>query len=97
MLVLRRPKSARKDPRAMAECALPNGMTVFSHQKGETEFLFSEIWQESCYLKNGVVLEPGAVVFDVGANIGSHSSFPAALVLTNIPHIHTACAEASVD
>jgi len=49
---------------------LPNGMTVAHLNRGETEFLFKEIFEQQGYLKHGVTLRDGDCVFDVGANIG---------------------------
>ena len=68
-----------KDKAATALVTLPNGLSVYSHQKGETEFLYKEVWEQreyahkkfSCYDK------PNAVIFDVGANIGMFSMFAA--------------------
>jgi amino acid adenylation domain-containing protein/FkbM family methyltransferase len=56
---------------------LPNGMTVVQLNKNETDFLYEELFQERFYLKHGIVLEKGARVFDVGANIGLFSLFVA--------------------
>ncbi|RAO07923.1 non-ribosomal peptide synthetase [Micromonospora noduli] len=41
----------------------------------ETRYLYNEIFIQRVYLRGGVVLKPGAVVFDVGANIGMFSLF----------------------
>ena len=49
---------------------LPNGMTVAHLNRGETEFLFKEIFEQQGYLKHGVTLRDGDCIFDVGANIG---------------------------
>ncbi|HJS23707.1 MAG TPA: amino acid adenylation domain-containing protein [Pyrinomonadaceae bacterium] len=54
---------------------LPGGLTVFHQNRGETEFLFQEIYVEQSYLKHGITLDAGACVFDVGANIGMFSLF----------------------
>ncbi len=59
--------------RELAE--LPNGLVVAQRNRGETEFLFREIFGERVYLRHGVALGAGAVVFDVGANIGLFSLF----------------------
>jgi len=59
--------------RALAE--LPNGLVVAERNRGETAFLYREIFEERGYLRHGVALGPGAVVFDVGANIGLFSLF----------------------
>ncbi len=49
---------------------LPNGMSILHQNKGETEFLYREIFESQMYLKHGIVLRDDACVFDVGANIG---------------------------
>jgi FkbM family methyltransferase len=41
----------------------------------ETRFLHDEIFVDEVYLRGGIVLREGAVVFDVGANIGMFSLF----------------------
>ena len=54
---------------------LPNKKRFYSFQKGETEFLYDEIWKDNTYLRNGVILKENSTVFDVGANIGMFSTF----------------------
>ena len=54
---------------------MPNGLTVFHQNTGETNFLYQEIFQEREYLQHGITLREGACVFDVGANIGLFSLF----------------------
>lgn len=54
---------------------LPNGLMVIHRNKGETDFLYEEIFQEQVYLRNGIRLERGDCIFDVGANIGLFSLF----------------------
>ncbi|HXO35765.1 MAG TPA: amino acid adenylation domain-containing protein [Candidatus Acidoferrales bacterium] len=49
---------------------LPNGMNILHQNKGETDFLYREIFESQMYLKHGIVLAENACVFDVGANIG---------------------------
>jgi FkbM family methyltransferase len=54
---------------------LPNGVSVAHRNKSETDFLFSEIFQDQSYLRHGIRLDDGCCVFDVGANIGLFSLF----------------------
>jgi FkbM family methyltransferase len=56
---------------------LPNGLALYHHSKGETDIIYREVWQNDSYLaeKRGLVLEPGAIVVDAGANIGLFSLF----------------------
>jgi amino acid adenylation domain-containing protein/FkbM family methyltransferase len=56
---------------------LPNGMSIFHQNSGETDFLYAEIFEQQGYLKHGVTLRDGDCVFDVGANIGLFSLFVA--------------------
>ena len=52
---------------------LPNGLPIWEINHHETEFLYSEIFQQDLYFRRGISLSVGAVVFDVGANIGMFS------------------------
>ena len=54
---------------------LPNGMTVFSLNQGEMEYMYNGIFEERLYLKHGITLDDGACIFDIGANIGMFSLF----------------------
>jgi FkbM family methyltransferase len=54
---------------------LPNGMTMFHRNRAETEFLFKEIFEGEGYLRHGLVIRDGDVVFDVGANVGAFTVF----------------------
>ena len=59
---------------------LPDGTTVFHLNPGETDFLYDEIFRQRSYLAHGVSLPAeGAVVLDVGANIGFLSMLAARL------------------
>jgi FkbM family methyltransferase len=57
------------------QTVLPDGTIVVHHNKGETEFVYSEIFKDNCYLKFGVTVREGDCVFDVGANIGLFSLY----------------------
>ncbi len=49
---------------------LPNGISILHQNKGETDFLYHEIFESQTYLKHEIILVNDACVFDVGANIG---------------------------
>ena len=59
----------------MRQLALPDGSTVFSLNADETRFVYREVFESRCYLRNGVELRDGDCVFDVGANIGLSALF----------------------
>lgn len=70
----------------------PGGFLVavdVSHIEGvnryETEYLYDEIFVARVYQRGGVTLPEGAIVFDVGANIGMYSLF-----------VHAECPSASI-
>ncbi|GAB3062608.1 amino acid adenylation domain-containing protein [Micromonospora schwarzwaldensis] len=51
----------------------------------ETRYLYDEIFGQRVYLRDGIVLRPGATVLDVGANIGMFSLF-----------VHQVCPDATI-
>ena len=62
-------------PAGLPPYKLANGRTVLQRNRGETEFLYQEIFERRAYLQHGVTLEDGDCVFDVGANIGLFALF----------------------
>jgi nonribosomal peptide synthetase DhbF len=67
---------AGTDPDALRQVhTLPNGVEIFHQNKSETEFLFEEIFTKLAYLRNGITVRDGDVIFDVGANIGMFTLF----------------------
>jgi FkbM family methyltransferase len=59
----------------MAEMTLPNGYRISHVDRGEAAYLYDEIFTRRCYVRHGIRLHPGDVVFDVGANIGMATLF----------------------
>jgi FkbM family methyltransferase len=56
--------------------SLPDGRTVLGVDRGETDYLYKEIFEDRTYIAPGAApLPPAPVVFDVGANIGMFSLF----------------------
>ncbi len=54
---------------------LPNGLTVVSQNQQEVGHFYADIFLDRVYVSHGISLPAGAVVFDVGANIGLFSLF----------------------
>ncbi len=54
---------------------LPNGMLIAGHGALQMSGLYREIFEDNIYFKNGIRLDEGACVFDVGANIGLFTLF----------------------
>ncbi|ARF67943.1 non-ribosomal peptide synthetase [Paenibacillus larvae subsp. pulvifaciens] len=49
---------------------LDNGLAVVQLNKNETNFLYHDIFENLAYLRHGISVEEGHIIFDVGANIG---------------------------
>jgi FkbM family methyltransferase len=56
-------------------CKLPNGLEVAYQSKVEADYFYRDIFEKQVYVKNGISIEPGDCVFDVGANIGLFTLF----------------------
>lgn len=54
---------------------LPNGLIVKYQSRAEAAYFYKSIFEDRSYLRHGLVLEPGAIILDVGANIGMFSLF----------------------
>ncbi|MCI0408682.1 MAG: AMP-binding protein, partial [Acidobacteria bacterium] len=65
---LRLEKSGELEPDTRYE--LPNGMLISHQNKGESDFVYEEIFGRAGYLQHGIRLDEDACVMDVGANIG---------------------------
>lgn len=55
---------------AQPHMILPNGAPVYVHRRHEAEFLYREIFDERTRFPDGLALNPGDMVLDIGANIG---------------------------
>ena len=56
-------------------CNLPNGLEVVYQSKVEADYFYRDIFEKHVDVKNGISIEPGDCVFDVGANIGLFTLF----------------------
>ena len=54
---------------------LPNKMLVAHLNKNETDYIYREIFELQAYLRHGITVNDGDVIFDVGANIGLFTVF----------------------
>lgn len=57
----------------MIRTQLSSDLSVWAWSKAEARLLFREIWATDPYLQEGLTIQDGAVVLDVGANIGMWS------------------------
>jgi amino acid adenylation domain-containing protein/FkbM family methyltransferase len=64
---------------------LPGDLPVAFLNKSETDLLYTEIFENTCYLRHGLNLNDGDCVFDIGANTGLFTLF-----------VHQYCANARV-
>jgi FkbM family methyltransferase len=60
---------------AMQVFRAPNGLEVFHYGAAETKYVYQEIFEEKVYFRNGITLQTGETVFDIGANIGLFTVF----------------------
>src|SRR5690606_30501037 len=54
---------------------LPNGVSMYTYNKAELDFLNKEIFEDNLYFKHGIQIPENACIFDVGANIGAFSIY----------------------
>lgn len=54
---------------------LPNNMAIVQINRNETDHLYQDIFLDRAYFKHGIRLPEGAVIFDIGANIGMFTLF----------------------
>jgi phthiocerol/phenolphthiocerol synthesis type-I polyketide synthase E len=57
------------------EYVLPGGLAVRCPSRSELRHFVEDIFEQRSYVQHGIQLSPGAVVFDVGANVGVFSLF----------------------
>lgn len=67
--------AAAQPVRAEREFRLPNGLDINHQNEGETRHFYEDIFDHRSYVKHGIRIPPGGVVFDVGANIGLFTLF----------------------
>ncbi len=67
----------------MKSLKLPNGQKIFAVDKLSAMDIYKEIYEENAYLREGLEIQPGATVIDIGGNIGLFSMY----VLEKVPHI----------
>jgi 31-O-methyltransferase len=53
---------------------LPNGFVLETPTENEAKIIYHELFESNVYLRNGITLNDGATVFDVGANVGGFSA-----------------------
>lgn len=75
----------------MKQFRCPNGLHVWNAPEAadDVRFIYSEIFERHCYEQHGVLIEPGDVVLDVGANVGMF----ALSVLERVPKVRLLCFE----
>ena len=49
---------------------LPNGLAVFGLNENDTLTVYRDIFDDDCYRRNGVTIDDGDCILDVGANTG---------------------------
>ena len=59
----------------MNKLTLPNGEDIFYIDKLTALYVYNEIFVENEYLRNGIAVKDGDIIFDVGANIGLFTRF----------------------
>jgi FkbM family methyltransferase len=53
---------------------LPNGLVLETPTENEAKIIYHELFENNAYLRNGITVDDGATVFDVGANVGGFSA-----------------------
>jgi len=68
----------------MRSLRLPNHQRIAVVDKLTARDIYQEIYEENAYLREGLRVEPGSVVVDIGGNIGLFSLY----ILEQVPQIH---------
>ena len=66
-------------PEGASVVELPDGSPFIARNRNETRFLYGEIVEERSYLRHGVEIRDGDIVFDAGANTGMFTRFVASV------------------
>jgi FkbM family methyltransferase len=61
----------------LVEVALPDGLPFSAISESDARHLYAQVFAERIYERHGLVYPPGAVVVDIGANIGMFLRFAA--------------------
>ncbi len=67
----------------MKSFTLPNRQTIYVIDKFTAKDIYKEIYEENAYFREGLDIQPGATVIDIGGNIGLFSLY----VLEKMPQI----------
>jgi FkbM family methyltransferase len=54
---------------------LPNGLEIAYQSRVEADHFYEDIFEKRCYVRNGITINDGDCVFDVGGNIGMFTLF----------------------
>ncbi len=54
----------------MAKLKLPDNLTIYGPNQAELRYLYKEIFKNNIYLEEGIEINEGDCVIDIGANIG---------------------------
>ncbi|WP_017496494.1 non-ribosomal peptide synthetase [Flavobacterium sp. WG21] len=54
---------------------LPNNLTIYHSNEYETKMIYDEIFEQKIYDRNGLKINEGDIIFDVGSNIGLFSLY----------------------
>jgi len=68
---------------------MPNGLSVHHLNVHETLAIYQKIFEEEVYMQEGVMLEDGCCVLDIGANIGLFTLY----LYDRFPHARVYAAE----